>query len=477
MTDRNHVSNDAPTADAVFSPRQTALRVTLALLAIFTVGMVVPPEVSAQELQPESVIRLARGNSTVVSHGATLSRVSIGQPEVADAVVVSDREVLVNAKGRGTTTLLLWDDQGGRRSFRLVVTADLETIQSELEAMYPDHEIGVSGTGDAVVLTGTVDDERVSTGALQLAESLAGDGVQVMDRIALPDRGQVLLQVRFAEVNRSALRNYGFRFMRVDPLNVRGDDEGGLGAGGGVPFSEGFLEADGPEQTFSDAINFFLFHDASNVSAFIQALQNRGLFKSLAEPNLMAVPGEEASFLAGGEFPYPVLQGGAASNAVTIEFKEFGVRLNFTPELTNSGAIRMAVAPEVSSLDFSNGLEIGGFRIPSLLSRKASTTIELEDGQTFAIAGLIDNSLTESASKVPLLGDIPVLGALFRSKEMRQNRTELLVMVTPHVVSGETADVPDIPTGEPENWGWVPALQGPALPEADVPADDIGMER
>ena len=196
----------------------------------------------------------------------------------------------------------------------------------------------------------------------------------------------------------------------MNPLNLRGDDEG-LISSGAIPPDGNFLNSPiGPDNTFSDAVNFFLFHDSSNLSAFIQALRNDGNFNSLAEPNLIAVPGETASFLAGGEFPYPVIQAGAANGAVTIQFQEFGVRLSFTPTLTNSGAIRLEVEPEVSSLDFTSGLELQGFQIPVLLSRRASTVVEVHDGQTFAVAGLMDNQLSETLRKVPFLGDIPILG-------------------------------------------------------------------
>ncbi len=183
----------------------------------------------------------------------------------------------------------------------------------------------------------------------------------------------------------------------------------------------------------------------------------------------MTVPGETAAFLAGGEFPYPVIQAGAATGAVTIQFQEFGVRLGFTPTLTNSGAIRLAVEPEVSSLDFTSGLEIAGFQIPTILSRRASTVVEVQDGQTFAIAGLMDNQLSESVNKVPFLGDIPILGALFRSSNYQQSRTELLVLVTPHLVTPDM-EFPDIPTGEIDTWDWFERMR----PDAASQSSDDG---
>jgi pilus assembly protein CpaC len=414
----------------------------------------------ALEAQVSQEIVLPTGNSTVVTVGATMARVSIGNPDVADVVPVSGTEIVVTAKSPGSTTLFIWDRAGSRASYTVRVTADAASLQREFERLFPDETIQASAIVNTVILSGQVQDRQVARRALQLARSL-GD-VQIIDNMAVPDLGQILLQVRFAEVSRSWLEELGPTLLTRDgsnvdvvigPVdNVRSADQDQPGA----PIAE----------AFSDAVNFFIFHDPSRVAAFVQALENRGLFKSLAEPNLLAMPAESASFLAGGEFPFPTLQGGAASNAVTIQFKEFGIRLSFVPDITNSGAIRLWVAPEVSSLDFANGLTIQGFRIPSLLSRKAETTIELEDGQTFAIAGLVDNTLIEDVAQIPILGDIPILGELFKSKNMRQNRSELLVLVTPRIVQ-PLDDAPPIPTDEPETWKWDKSIRNPDDRSAD----------
>jgi pilus assembly protein CpaC len=207
--------------------------------------------------------------------------------------------------------------------------------------------------------------------------------------------------------------------------------------------------------------------DNTSLKATIQALKTRGEFRSLAEPNLLALEGQEASFLAGGEFPFPMLQG-STGGGVTIMWKEFGIRLNFTPYVTNTGSIRLAVEPEVSSLDFANGLTISGFQIPSILTRRARTEVELRPGQHLAIAGLMDNSILSKVDKIPILGDIPILGAFFRSKDAKQNRTELLVIVTPHIVHPlETA--PEIPTGEPDDWKWMRGLRPQDLTKPSRP--------
>jgi pilus assembly protein CpaC len=406
-----------------------------------------------QQGEPDGTVTVAQGNSTVVTYPSSLQRVSIGNPEVADAVVVSAREIVVNGKAPGTTTLLTWDGAGNRTLYSVQVTLDAGSLERDLERYFPGAGVEVAATGRTIVLSGTVEDQRVAEKARTLASQIGGD-VNIIDNMSVPDPGQVMLRVRFAEVNRSAMRDLGINLLHVDPDNPQGGNESFITPGS---FSGQFPGT--PTQTFSDAVNFFLFHDGSNVAAFIRALQTRGQFRSLAEPNLMTTPGDSASFLAGGEFPYPVLQGGGGNQAVTIAFQEFGVRLNFLPTITNTGAIRLEVEPEVSSLDFTQGLTISGFNIPALLSRRAQTTIELQDGQTFAIAGLMDQSMTTNVSKVPLLGDIPILGSLFSSEEIQQNRTELLVLVTPELVRpGEQDEEPAVPTGEPETWDWFESM-------------------
>ncbi len=402
--------------------------------------------------QTAEVVTVPRGGSQIVRHPATLERVSIADPEIADAVPVSPHEVVVNGVQAGTTSLLLWGVGGSSAAYSVRVVANAPYVEDELARLLPGANIRATAAGNTVILSGTVRDMSVAERALALATTLA-NGSEVVDHIVVPDRPQILLQVRFAEVSRSAVKEIGASLLRVDPLAPRGDDEGALGTGGPGSFGGELLDFQdiGPEFAFSDLVNFFLFDKSSNVSLFLRALRQEGDFRSLAEPNLLAYPGEEASFLAGGEFPYPVLQG--ATQAVTIEFKEFGIRLNFHPEITGSGAIRMRVAPEVSQLDFSSGIQVSGFQVPALLTRRAETVVELQEGQTFAIAGLIDSSTSRSASKIPWLGEIPILGALFRSKDHRDNRTELLVLVTPQLVHPQSV-APALPTGEPSEWQW-----------------------
>jgi pilus assembly protein CpaC len=408
---------------------------------------------------PSGVIELALGNSHVVSHPVVIRRVSIADPAVADAIPVSPQEIVVNGKMSGTTTLLLWDNAGGRRMYQVQVSPDVKALQADYEALFPDDSIAVTSAGASVILSGQASDALVAERAVSIAEGFLGEGATIVNQISVPDPGQVLLQVRIAEVNRTAVEKAGINMFRI------GDDySGGFSTGRPPPPSGsvqvGEAQPSNVSQTFSDAVNLFFIDHKDGIGAFIQALKSNGLFRSLAEPNLLAVHGQEASFLAGGEFPYPVVQGGAAAGAVTIQFREYGIRLNFTPTIQPSGNIRLHVAPEVSTLDFANGLTLQGFNIPSILTRKAETEIELEDGQSFAIAGLIDNSILEDVDKIPVLGDIPILGSLFRSKEMRQNRSELLVLVTPRLVQ-PLNEAPDVPTGEPDVWNWDNSLTEP----------------
>jgi pilus assembly protein CpaC len=266
--------------------------------------------------------------------------------------------------------------------------------------------------------------------------------------------GEVLLQVRFAEVDRTAIQQFGLNVFSTGGGNTVGSTTTGqfgppqAGEQGEVTSRiPGRLEGFTSTFALSDLLNIFVFRPDLNLGVTIRALQQRNLLQILAEPNLIALNGREANFLAGGEFPFPVIQTGTGLNAVTIIFKEFGVRLKFTPNILPDGTIRLKVAPEVSALDFGNALTVSGFLIPALSTRRAETEVELRDGQSFAIAGLIDNRLTQIVSKVPGLGNIPILGKLFRSNSYTRNNTELLVVVTPKLVKPlAPGQVPPLPT-------------------------------
>jgi pilus assembly protein CpaC len=383
--------------------------------------------------EPEGSVSLAQGTSAVLVSPVAFNRVSMADSEVAEAVVVSPTEVLINGRELGTTTFVVWDTTGVRHIYGVEVTADAGALGRHLTTLFPQEDIEVVARGSTLILSGRVSSAFVSRRALELAN---GSGATVIDNLQTPAPSQIMLQVRFAEVSQTALKSMGNQV--IDVLNPQDITPGGDWRGN--TDSEGVVELS-------------LISSDAHLRAVIRAFKENGDYKALAEPTLLALDGEAASFLAGGEFPFPSVQGGQASNAVTVEWREFGVRLNFTPTITNIGNIRLDIAPEVSTLDFAGGLTLNGFQIPAILSRRAETGVELREGQHLAIAGLLDRSMQESIRKIPLLGDIPILGQLFRSSDERQEVTELLVIVSPRIV--EPQDVaPELPTGEPETWDW-----------------------
>ncbi|MEK6255182.1 MAG: pilus assembly protein N-terminal domain-containing protein, partial [Gemmatimonadales bacterium] len=325
----------------------------LAVLASLAIARPATAQAVPSSVTSSGDIIIALGNSHVVSHPVVIRRVSIANPEVADAVPVSSQEILVNGKTSGTTTLLLWDNAGGRRMYQVHVAPDAASLESDLNDLFPDDSIAVTASGGSVILTGRVSQQLTSERAMAITAGFLGvdaADASIVNHISVPDPGQVLLQVRFAEVSRTAIEKAGINLLRI------GDDYSAGTSTGRPSLTGGDVAPGGVADGLSDALNIFLIDHQNGVGAFIQALKSNGLFRSLAEPNLLAVHGEEASFLAGGEFPYPVVQGGSNVGAVTIQWREYGIRLNFTPTIQSSGNIRLHVAPEVSTLDFANGL-------------------------------------------------------------------------------------------------------------------------
>jgi pilus assembly protein CpaC len=416
------------------------VRRACSLLLLVVLGLAGAAQAAAQELPLGWLITVPRGQSSLLVEPNPVARVSIGDPEIADAVVVSPREVLVNGRGLGSTTLIIWDHAGQRRTYTVEVTVDAGSLHRTFQALFPGESIGVTSIGNQVILSGTVTDART---ARQAVEVVRATGATVVDNLQAPPAQQIMLQVRVAEVSRNAISEFNSKLRALNPDQLEG-------------------VGDWTVETVSDGLMRLLLVDpTASIEAIFRALRTTGEVRTLAEPNLVALEGSSASFLAGGEFPFPVVQSGAtgsATSAITIQWREFGVRLNFVPQITGAGNIRLRVAPEVSSLDFATGLVVGGFAVPSLLTRRADTEIELRNGQTFAMAGLLDDNTLESVTRLPVLGDLPVIGALFRSRTRRQKRTELLVLVTPRLVT--PADVPPpLPPGEPGTWRWDPHLR------------------
>ena len=400
---------------------------------------------NAGAAMPVERVDLLVGRSTVLRHGRPIKRVSLPKPEIADAMVTSPTEVLVHGKMPGTISLLVWGDNGDITTYDVVVRRDLSELEQRVRQLFPGEPILVSSNGDDVVLSGIVSSKYIVEKASSLATGYvekADDVVNLLRQQEGLASNQILLRVRFAEVSRSAMQQLGATFF-TGPAGYKD----WVGRAGTQQFAAPDFDTDKGGLVFSDFLNIFAFNTKENLGLVVRALKEKGLFQSLAEPNLVTQNGKEASFLAGGEYPYPVVQGTGGNAAVTIVFKEFGIRLRFTPTVIGNDLVHLKVAPEVSSLDFGNAVTFEGFRVPALSTRRTETEVELRDGQTFAIAGLMDNTVTQTLSKVPGIGDIPILGYLFRSRAYQKNSTELVVMITPQILrrdsTGVTPKLPD----------------------------------
>jgi pilus assembly protein CpaC len=404
----------------------------------------------AQSQQPQgsAPLRVMVGKSLLINTTERLKRVSVTDPAIAYPQVITPTQILVHGKTPGEVSLLIWDELERSRSFDLRVDVDVSACADEERRVFPDEQIVVTPSRAAIVLSGHVSTEDVSKRAGELASAYSPKVVNVLTFGPVGSQ-EVLLQVKFAEVDRTALTQLGINFISTGAANTIGTiTTGQYGAFGPQTLtpgtSSGGTGTTTPATTINNVLNLFLFRPDINFGAVIEALENKSLLQILAEPNLIAVNGKEASFLAGGQFPFPIVQPGAGFTAVTISFKDFGVHLQFTPVIMPNGNIHLKVAPEVSTLDFSNALTISGFTVPALSTRKAETEFELQDGQSFVIAGLIDNRVTDIWNKIPGIGDIPILGNLFRSKSLQKSNSELMVLCTVRRIS-PTMEPPPLP--------------------------------
>jgi pilus assembly protein CpaC len=405
-----------------------------------------PPQ--SQAPQGSAPLRVMVGKSLLINTTERIKRLSVTDPGIAYAQPITPTQILVHGKAPGEVSLLIWDELERSRSFDLRVDVDVSACTDEEHRVFPDEQITVTPSRAAVVLSGHVSTEDVAKRAGELASAYSPKVVNVLTFGPVGSQ-EVLLQVKFAEVDRSALTQLGVNFVSTGAGKTLGTlTTGQYGGFGPQSLPQSSLNsgtsttATNTSQSVNNVLNLFLFRPDINFGAVLEALQTKNLLQILAEPNLVALNGKEASFLAGGQFPFPIVQPGNGFTAVTISFKEFGVKLLFTPVIMPNGNIHLKVAPEVSTLDFANALTISGFTVPALSTRKAETEFELQDGQSFVIAGLIDNRVTDIYSKIPGLGDIPVLGNLFRSKSLQKSNSELMVLCTVRRISPST--------GEPE---------------------------
>jgi pilus assembly protein CpaC len=405
-----------------------------------------PPSNPSQPAPPEgsAPLRVMVDKSLLINTTERLKRISITDPNVAYATVITPTQILVHGRSPGEVSLLIWDENERSRSYDLRVDVDVSAAAEEEHRVFPEEQITVTPSRAAIVLSGHVTTEDVAKRAGELASAYSKNVINVLT-FGPVGAQEVLLEVKFAEVDRTALTQLGSNFFSTGAGNTIGTvTTGQYGSFGteSITQNTGQSPPFNASQTVNNVLNLFLFRPDIHFGAVIEALQTKNLLQILAEPNLIAVNGKKASFLAGGQFPFPIVQPGQGFTAVTISFKEFGVKLDFTPVIMPNGNIHLTVAPEVSTLDYADALTISGFTIPALSTRKAETEFELKDGQSFVIAGLIDNRVTDIWNKVPGLADIPILGAFFKSKSIQKSNSELMVLCTVHRISPNTEAPP-----------------------------------
>jgi pilus assembly protein CpaC len=415
---------------------------------------------------PQS-LDLTVGKSLLLDSILPMERVSVGLGGFAEVTAVGPSEVMLSGKAPGETSLIIWQDDGSKlyydvavRPSRFLANNRIELADRQLTEELPGQNIHLTLEDDTLFLRGRVKDVTSAERAYSIASTM-GKAVNLLYVDVPPAEQQILLRVKFASVDRTISRQLGVNLFSTGATNTVGS----VGTEQFTPPSFTNPAGGSPvTSTLSDALNLFLFRPDLNLGATIKLLESRGLLEVLAEPNVLAQNGKEASFVAGGEFPYPVVQGstGGGAAAVTIQFREFGVRLSFIPTITPRGSISLRVAPEVSALDFTHGLTVNGFSVPAITLRKLDTAVELNEGQSFAIGGLLDNRVTDTIDKVPFLGDLPILGKFFQSKSHEKENTELVVIVTPEIVR-------PIPQGAPQ-----PQLKfSVPFMDPNTPADQI----
>lgn len=387
-------------------------------------------------------LRLTIGKSVVIDYPSDVRQISTSNPDVIDASPVTTREILLHGKGLGSATMVVWSKGGQRTFYNVNVDLNLDPLRRMLREAFPEEKIMPVTSRDSIVLDGQVSSKEVVDRAAVIAAAFAKTVVNNLSLNAAGIDKQILLRVKFAELDRSRELQYG-----VNLLGIAGQTQisGGTGQFNAASLTGASTITGGTSTTgangtqgisslsITKALSIFAFNPNLNLGAFIQALQQESILEVLTEPNLVASNGKEATFLVGGEFPVPILQGGSNSGAVTIQFREFGIKLIFTPLITANKTIKMHLKQEVSTLDFANGVTLSGFTIPALSTRRAETDVELSEGQSFVVAGLVDNRETDSFSKIPLLSSLPIFGALFKSKDEKKQRTDLVVLVTPEI--------------------------------------------
>ena len=457
--------------------KSKVVSVTKFVTMVLVIAMMSPMGLQASNPTPveSQSLQLVSGKSIVLHSDTSVTRISIANPDVADFKLLSPNEIYITAKAAGTTNLTMWRNNRVSAIFDLDVVYDISRFKQQLEQILPDeNDLRVNFSNDSITLSGKVSNATNLSQALSLAKAFAPEG-NIQNLIQVGGVHQVMLEIRVAEMSKSLTKRLG-----INLAYTRGDDFAVSTLGGlsqVVKATDAVLGSDGVGFAYSPAVSaLFRFGVGSATwTGFLDALREDGLVKILAEPTLITLSGQTANFLAGGEFPVPVPQG---LGTVAIEYKPFGVGLVFTPTVLSKNKINLQVSPEVSELDFTNALVLQGYTIPGLRTRRTSTTIELGDGQSFAIAGLLRESVRTINSKYPLLGDIPILGALFQSKEFQKEESELIIIATPHLVKPMNMAKQSLPTDyyvEPNDFEFylLGALQGKSKPEPKVAAGSL----
>ena len=422
------------------------------LLYIVLVGLLAVLPATAQS--EGQALHVFVGKSVVINMQAPVSRILSSNPEVIDTLATSPTQVVVEGKAAGVSSLILWDSSGHSQILDVTVDVNISHLRTAIEQTYPGQQINIQTDGAHLILTGIVSDSKISEDVGKMATSYSAGVVNSL-AVAPVHEQQILLQVKFAEVDRTKLQQFGINLISTGAANTPGTV---TTQEFGPPSNTGQLSNSiGASKTgfttslqLSNLLNIFLFRPDLNLGATIQDLESRSVLQILAEPNLLALNGQKANFLAGGEFPFPVVQSGVNVGAVTIQFRPFGVKLDFTAYIGPDRVIRMHIVPEVSTLDFTQAVTVSGVSVPAISTRRAETEIELKDGQSFGIAGLLDNRAQVQLSKIPGIGDIPILGNLFRSRSINRSDSELLVMVTPRIVDPvQMSGPPPVPPANP----------------------------
>jgi pilus assembly protein CpaC len=406
------------------------------------------PQTAPAESAGNQVLHILVGHSVVIRTDPRLQRVLVGNPAVVTTATTAPNEVVVTATGPGSSSVILWQENNQSRIIEVFADVDVSLLREAISRGLPGEAVEAESEEGRVILIGTASSTAVADQIGKMAAPFSKEIVNSI-QVAQPHRQkQILVKVRFAQVDRSKLTALGINLFSTPgapifgsattqqfaPAQLVNSSSGGTSGGG--------TGANGSTIGLSDLLNIFIFRRDINLGATIKDLQQRNVLQVLAEPDLLAANGEPARFLAGGELPYPVVTGAAGQATVTVQFKPFGVKLEFTGTIEDDNTIRLKVFPEVSSLDFTNAVTISGFVLPAIATRHAETVVELRDGQSFGIAGLLDQRTTAQFSKVPGIGDIPILGQLFRSKSINQLNSELVVIVTPSIVDPAVAPGP-----------------------------------